>query len=105
MATLLLDKKVVVITGSSRGIGRAVAVASAQHGATGLLLHYYGDAATEAEVQQLKQEIELTYPHARAVTVPGDIGDAQTSTKVCCCSVPRKGAYMHRSFFDYFNLS
>ena len=31
----------------------------------------------------MKQEIEGAYPTAKVVTVPGDIGDSATSTKVC----------------------
>ncbi|KAJ8595914.1 NAD(P)-binding protein, partial [Rhizopogon salebrosus TDB-379] len=52
--------KVVCITGSSRGIGRACAIESAKHGATGLILHYFGDQETEAELQSLKVEINAT---------------------------------------------
>ncbi|KAJ4484776.1 hypothetical protein C8J55DRAFT_508968 [Lentinula edodes] len=42
----LVQDRVVVITGASRGIGRSCAQEFAKHGATGFLLHYYGDAAT-----------------------------------------------------------
>ncbi|KAI0076057.1 NAD(P)-binding protein [Panus rudis PR-1116 ss-1] len=78
----LLSNKVVCITGSSRGIGRACAVEAAKHGATGLILHYLGDKETEAEIISLKQEIETSYSQAKVATVPGDIGDASTSTKI-----------------------
>ena len=71
-------EKVVVITGASRGIGRACAVETAKHGATGLVLHYFGDEATTKEVEILKQEIESTYTHAKAVVVPGDIALRET---------------------------
>lgn len=77
----LLAGKTVCITGSSRGIGRACAIECAKHGAVGLTLHYLGDSPTEQEVHALKQEIEETYPNAKVVTVPGDIGDSATSTK------------------------
>lgn len=78
----LLAGKTVVITGSSRGIGRACAIESAKHGATGLVLHYLGDAMTEEEVLSLKQTIEESYAPAKAVIVPGDIGDPATSSQV-----------------------
>ena len=78
----LLADKVIVITGASRGIGRACAVETAKHGATGLVLHYFGDEATTKEVEILKQEVESTYTHAKAVVVPGDIALRETSLKV-----------------------
>lgn len=78
----LLSGKVVCITGSSRGIGRATAIEFAKHGATGLILHYLGDGTTEAEILSLKSEIEEIHSHARVVAVPGDIADAKTSVTV-----------------------
>ena len=78
----LLVKKIVCVTGSSRGIGRACAVECAKHGAAGLILHYYGDESTTKEIQSLKEDIETTYIHTRVVTVPGDIAERDTSKKV-----------------------
>lgn len=78
----LLQNKVVCITGASRGIGRACAVESAKYGATGLVLHYLGDADTEKEIVALKSEVETTYPGAKVVTIPGDIADPATAAKV-----------------------
>ncbi|TFY72856.1 hypothetical protein EVG20_g145 [Dentipellis fragilis] len=77
----LLSARVVCITGSSRGIGRACALECAKQGAAGLILHYLGDAETEAEVKSLEQEIASLYPHAKTHAVPGDIGDSATSKK------------------------
>jgi L-rhamnose 1-dehydrogenase len=37
---MLLQNKVVIVTGGSRGIGRAIAVASARHGAD-VLINYW----------------------------------------------------------------
>ena len=39
---MLLENKVVIVTGGSRGIGRAIAIASAQEGAD-VALNYWGD--------------------------------------------------------------
>lgn len=86
----LLPNKIIVITGASRGIGRACALECAKHGATGLVLHYLGDEVTKKEVQSLKEQIESTYPNAKAVAVPGDIAQRETSLKVRCdLSAPR----------------
>lgn len=78
----LLSGRIACITGSSRGIGRACALDIAKHGATGLILHYYGDKETTAEAESLTEEIASTYPHAKVLTVPGDIGNPETSQKV-----------------------
>ncbi|KAF8445899.1 NAD(P)-binding protein [Boletus edulis BED1] len=78
----LLAGKIVCITGSSRGIGRACAVESAKHGATGLILHYLGDHETKAEFLSLKQEIEVDYTYSRVVGIPGDIADPETAHQI-----------------------
>lgn len=79
----LLSGKIVCITGSSRGIGKACALQSTKHGAIGLILHYYGDEETSAEITLLKEEIEGISTKAKVVTISGDIGDPKTSAKVC----------------------
>ncbi|TDL28639.1 NAD(P)-binding protein [Rickenella mellea] len=78
----LLSAKIVCITGASRGIGRATAIECAKHGATGLILHYLGDEATESEINTLKSEIEEAHKHSQVVTIPGDIADSRTSTNI-----------------------
>ncbi|XP_006454312.1 hypothetical protein AGABI2DRAFT_182285 [Agaricus bisporus var. bisporus H97] len=76
----LATNKIVCITGSSRGIGRACAIQFAKQGATGLILHYYGDTETEAEIRSLQSQVENDT--VKVVTVPGDIGDPATSAKI-----------------------
>jgi 3-oxoacyl-[acyl-carrier protein] reductase len=50
-----LAHKVALVTGSSRGIGRAIAMALAEEGAD-VAVHYYGDQRPQAEeVALLKQ--------------------------------------------------
>jgi L-rhamnose 1-dehydrogenase len=75
----LLAGKVALITGSSRGIGRACAVEAARHGAK-LVLHYLGDAVTTQEAESLKKEIEAL--GTQAAIVPGDIAKQETAIKV-----------------------
>jgi len=76
----LVSNKVVCITGSSRGIGRACALEFVKHGAAALILHYLGDNETEQEVQSLQSEVE-SYG-VQVVTVAGDIGNPATSSKI-----------------------
>lgn len=78
----LLAKKIVCITGASRGIGRACARESARHGASGLILHYFGDEATTKEIESLKEDIKGINSETAVVAVPGDIGDPQTAKNV-----------------------
>lgn len=84
MSTSLLTNRIVVITGSSRGIGRGCAVECAKHGAKGVVLHYFGDPATQAEVDALATELSTSYG-TKVVNVPGDIGLHETSLKVGLC--------------------
>jgi L-rhamnose 1-dehydrogenase len=90
----LLAGKVVCITGSSRGIGRACATECAKQGAKGLVLHYLGDAVTEAEARSLKEDIETSYAPTQAVAVPGDISDPATSSKVRTLLYLPQGAHL-----------
>lgn len=106
---LCLNTFSVVITGASRGIGRSWWVLAlskpslwiidtfisaqefAKHGATGFLLHYYGDAVTEKEIQSLKQEIIEGGSHRKVEVVPGDIADPETSTQIVSKAVEAFG--------------
>jgi L-rhamnose 1-dehydrogenase len=81
----LLADKVVIITGSSRGIGRACALEAARHGAK-LVLHYLGDDVTTKEAESLKKEIEGL--GRQAVIIPGDIAKQETSIEVRSESKP-----------------
>ena len=64
---MLLKDKVVIVTGGSRGIGRAIAVESARHGAD-VVVNYWG-------------ENDALYGHRSAaaqvvtdITLPGSLG-------------------------------
>ncbi|KAF5385493.1 hypothetical protein D9757_005331 [Collybiopsis confluens] len=91
MTTALAQSKIVVITGASRGIGRSCAQEFAKHGATGFLLHYYGDAATEMEIRSLKQELLDGSSERKVEVVPGDIADPETSMKIVSKAVEAFG--------------
>ncbi|MFI0975960.1 SDR family oxidoreductase [Streptomyces sp. NPDC021093] len=70
-ATLPLDGKTAVVTGSSRGIGRAIALRLGQDGAN-VVVNYHSNAAAAAE---LVSAIGAT--GAKAVAVRGDIAVRQ----------------------------
>jgi L-rhamnose 1-dehydrogenase len=83
----LLAGKVVCITGASRGIGRACATEMVRHGATGLILHYFGDADTSEEIVTLREEVLLINADVKVVYVPGDIADPETSKRASAASL------------------
>ncbi|MBQ1918603.1 3-oxoacyl-[acyl-carrier-protein] reductase [Schwartzia succinivorans] len=66
---MLLDGKCALVTGASRGIGRAIAVKLASEGAK-VALNYAGNAAAAEEV---KKEIEAA--GGQAITVQADVSD------------------------------
>lgn len=68
----ILEGKTAIITGSSRGIGRAVATAFAEHGAS-LVIH----GTSEESLIALKDELNTDCEY-----VAGDIGVFETSVKL-----------------------
>lgn len=68
----LLRNKVVVITGSSSGIGRATAIACAQQGAN-LVLHHLGDTKAEEDIETLQKELASIDSSLNHVTQDGDL--------------------------------
>lgn len=65
-----LENKVVFVTGSSQGIGRAVALEASDRGAT-VVLHYSRSAA---KIEDVKREIEAS--GGKTAIVQGDWGDS-----------------------------
>lgn len=74
MASGLLEGKTVLVTGASAGIGRAIAIGCARHGAD-VALNYLGDPAGAdtaiAEIEALGR---------RAVGIAGDVADPAAAT-------------------------
>lgn len=68
---MLLDNKVALVTGASRGIGRAVAVALAKEGAK-VVINYAGNAAAANDTLQMIKELG-----GEAVLAQADVADAQ----------------------------
>jgi len=68
---MLLDGKVALVTGASRGIGRAVAIALAKAGAL-VAVNYAGNVKAAEEVQQI-----ITQAGGKAILVRGDVAQAE----------------------------
>ena len=68
---MLLDGKVAIVTGASRGIGRAVAIALAKAGAL-VAVNYAGNVKAAEEVQQI-----ITQAGGKAILVQGDVAQAE----------------------------
>lgn len=75
----LLAGKTVVVTGSSRGIGRACALQCAANGAD-VVLHHFGDELSNGEVAEMASEIRSL--GRRSVAVAGDIAEPETAAAI-----------------------
>jgi L-rhamnose 1-dehydrogenase len=75
---MLLQNKVVVVTGGSRGIGRAIAVGCARQGAR-LVINYANDpdGGHKSPAQEVVEEIQAL--GGSAIAVKGDIADPATA--------------------------
>lgn len=69
---MLLDGKIALVTGGSRGIGRAVAIALAQEGAA-VAINYAGNVAAAEEVQQA-----IAAAGGKAMLVQADVASAES---------------------------
>jgi L-rhamnose 1-dehydrogenase len=89
---LLLENKVVIVTGGSRGIGRAIAVECARHGADVLVNYWnrsdasYGGGSAAKEVIQ-----EITSLGRRAIAVEANVGEPSTGQKLVDSAVEAFG--------------
>jgi L-rhamnose 1-dehydrogenase len=75
----LLDGKSVIVTGGSRGIGRAIAVECARHGAD-VLINYWGENDASYGRRSAAKEVlaEIVSLGQRAILVEGDVSDLAT---------------------------
>lgn len=85
----LLPNKRAIVTGGSRGIGRAIAIEFARHGAD-VLVGYYADAPSGGDdAAGVVGEIEAM--GRRAVAVEGNIGDQAVSRRLVATAVEHFG--------------
>lgn len=68
---------VVVVTGASTGLGRAIAVGAARQGARAVVINY---ASSEAEAQETARLVGAA--GAEPVTVKGDVGEDETCRRI-----------------------
>lgn len=73
---MLLDGKVALVTGASRGIGRAVAIELAKEGAK-IAINYAGNIAAAEEVKNI-----ITDMGGQAILVQADVSDEQAATEM-----------------------
>jgi L-rhamnose 1-dehydrogenase len=92
MSIRLLEGKVVVVTGGSRGIGRAIAIESARHGAD-VLINYQAssDARYGADPASTGLLGEISALGQRASLIEGDIGNPATAQRVVDAAVEHFG--------------
>ena len=82
---MLLQDKVVLITGGSQGIGAGTAIGCAEHGAN-VAINYHGNSA-DAE----KVVAAVARKGRRAIAVKGDVADASTATSFVKAAVKEFG--------------
>lgn len=72
----LLEGKVTVVTGGSRGIGAAIATAAARHGAKVAVLHHQDGAQADAVLATIREM------GGEAIAVDGDVARPETSARL-----------------------
>ncbi|KAH8155668.1 uncharacterized protein LAJ45_00678 [Morchella importuna] len=89
MSTKLLTNKVVAITGAATGIGRAIAIAMATHGAK-LAINYLNDTQASS-IASLRATIEAAPISSSLLAIPGDISLPATSEALIAETVAKYG--------------
>lgn len=84
---MLLAGKRIVITGASRGIGRAIALGCARHGADVVLGH--GGRSSEDAILTLRHQIGAL--GRKVIDQAGDIGDPDTGSALIASAVQHLG--------------
>jgi L-rhamnose 1-dehydrogenase len=89
---MLLEAKVAIVTGASRGIGRAIAIALAREGAKVVLNHDAGaDAAFGGEAPAKETLVAVKATGGDGLLVSGDVADPSTATRLVDAAVKTFG--------------
>jgi L-rhamnose 1-dehydrogenase len=89
---MLLHNKVVIVTGGSRGIGRAIAVACAREGAD-VAINYWGENDASYEKRSAVDEVlaDIQTLGRRAIAVEGNVADPATGVELVARTVDAFG--------------
>eukprot|EP01117_Protostelium_nocturnum_P002250 TRINITY_DN1289_c0_g1_i1.p1 TRINITY_DN1289_c0_g1~~TRINITY_DN1289_c0_g1_i1.p1 ORF type:complete len:259 (-),score=103.40 TRINITY_DN1289_c0_g1_i1:61-837(-) len=85
---LLLQNKVVAITGASKGIGRGIALGCAKQGAL-VVIGHIGDKESERDVETLTEEIKAL--GSKSVAIAGDVAKPESATALVAKAVEAFG--------------
>ena len=89
---MLLDGKVAIVTGASRGIGRAIATALAREGAKVVINHDVGaDTAFGGDAPAQEALAAVKAGGGIGLLVSGDVADPATATKLVDAAVENFG--------------
>lgn len=89
---MLLKDKSLIVTGGSRGIGRAIAVEAARHGADVLVNYYSPNDASYGRDQAVDEVLaEIESLGRRAIAVEGNVADPETGQKLVDAAVEAFG--------------
>ena len=77
------DGQVIVVTGASTGLGRAIAVEVASRGAATVVVNY---ASSEAAAAETARSVELF--GTRAIVVKGDVGEDADCRRIVAAAAP-----------------
>jgi 3-oxoacyl-[acyl-carrier protein] reductase len=83
---LSLDGRVAVVTGGSRGIGRAIAERLAEAGASVIISYHTGDAAAAATTEAIRDQFKI-----EATAIRADVSDVRDAARPVNAAIEKFG--------------